>query len=129
MLLFCIERVVKLLLLYYSGLLPFVSLKETHFEIPMPSIYFRIGIKGRDLTPLQKFLVQAVDCILLRKSLIDHLKKRGIPTYIWVLNREEDFERAFRLGASGVMTDYPTLLNEFLKQNPQYLKDDEVKYS
>jgi len=34
--------------------------------------------------------------------------------YIWVLNDEEDFQRAFDLGATGVMTDFPTRLKDFL---------------
>ena len=33
-------RFVKLYLLFYTGLLPFVPLKETHLEIPMPSIFY-----------------------------------------------------------------------------------------
>ena len=37
--------------------------------------------------------------------------------YIWVLNDEEDFQRAFDLGATGVMTDFPTRLREFLDLN------------
>ena len=35
---FC--RFVKLYILFYTGLLPFVPLKETHLEIPMPSIFY-----------------------------------------------------------------------------------------
>jgi hypothetical protein len=41
-------------------------------------------------------------------------------TYLWVLNEEHEFERAFKLGATGVMTDFPTKLKEFLDKNPQY---------
>jgi len=37
--------------------------------------------------------------------------------YIWVLNDEEDFKRAFDLGATGIMTDYPTKLKEFMEKN------------
>ncbi len=37
--------------------------------------------------------------------------------YVWVLNDEEDFKRAFDLGATGIMTDYPTKLKEFIEQN------------
>jgi len=32
------------------------------------------------------------------------------------LNKDEEFERAFNLGATGVMTDYPTRLKLFLKK-------------
>ena len=33
-----------------------------------------------------------------------------------MLNREEDFERALRVGAAGIMTDRPTLLADFLQK-------------
>ena len=34
-----------------------------------------------------------------------HLKKRGIMTFFWVANCNDDFERALKFGASGIMTD------------------------
>lgn len=37
--------------------------------------------------------------------------------YIWVLNDEDDFKRAFDLGATGIMTDYPTKLKAFMEEN------------
>lgn len=37
--------------------------------------------------------------------------------YIWVLNDEDDFQRAFDLGATGIMTDYPTKLKAFMEKN------------
>ena len=44
--------------------------------------------------------------------------------YVWVLNYDDEFRRAFELGATGVMTDYPTRLTAFLKDNPQYSSTD-----
>jgi len=41
-------------------------------------------------------------------------------TYLWVLNDEDEFRKAFDLGATGVMTDYPSRLTRFLMENPQY---------
>uniref|UniRef100_A0A8C6LE05 Glycerophosphodiester phosphodiesterase domain containing 1 n=1 Tax=Nothobranchius furzeri TaxID=105023 RepID=A0A8C6LE05_NOTFU len=94
--LFSLPRVLQLLGLFYTGLLPFVPLKEQFLEIPMPSI---------------------ITNLLMRKSLFQHLTARGIQVYIWVLNDEEDFQRAFELGATGVMTDFPTMLKEFMDRN------------
>lgn len=37
-----------------------------------------------------------------------------LQTYLWVLNSEEEFERAFKIGATGVMTDFPTTLANYL---------------
>jgi len=33
------------------------------------------------------------------------------------LNKDEEFKKAFALGATGVMTDYPTRLKLFLKNH------------
>ena len=38
-LLFSSLRFVKLYILFYTGLLPFVHIKESHLEIPMPSVF------------------------------------------------------------------------------------------
>ena len=40
-----------------------------------------------------------------------------------MLNNEDDFHIAFKGGATGVMTDYPTKLKTFLSENPQYLRN------
>uniref|UniRef100_A0AAY5EKH0 GP-PDE domain-containing protein n=1 Tax=Electrophorus electricus TaxID=8005 RepID=A0AAY5EKH0_ELEEL len=94
--LFSLSRVLLLLGMFYTGLLPFVPLKEQFLEIPMPSITTNL---------------------LMRKALFDHLTARGIQVYVWVLNDEDDFKRAFDLGATGVMTDYPTKLKECNQEN------------
>uniref|UniRef100_T1J2N3 GP-PDE domain-containing protein n=1 Tax=Strigamia maritima TaxID=126957 RepID=T1J2N3_STRMM len=97
--LFSSKRVLQLLFLTYSGLLPFFPIRESCLEVFMPSIIHKL---------------------LMKKALFEHLNKRGIQTYLWVLNEEEEFERAFRLKATGVMTDYPTRLREYLDKNPQF---------
>ncbi|KAK7483714.1 hypothetical protein BaRGS_00025035 [Batillaria attramentaria] len=94
-LIFSLRRVAVLIALFYTGLLPFIPLKESLLEIIMPSIILDL---------------------LMRPALIHHLEKRGIQTYLWVLNSEEEFERAFRIGATGVMTDFPTMLRDYLDQ-------------
>lgn len=38
----------------------------------------------------------------------------SLQVYIWVLNEDHEYKRAFDLGATGVMTDYPTKLKTFL---------------
>ncbi|XP_058416530.1 lysophospholipase D GDPD1 isoform X2 [Diceros bicornis minor] len=91
--LFSLQRVLLILGLFFTGLLPFVPIREQFFEIPMPSIVLNL---------------------LMRKALFDHLTARGIQVYIWVLNEEQEYKRAFDLGATGVMTDYPTKLKDFL---------------
>jgi glycerophosphoryl diester phosphodiesterase len=112
-LLFSFRRVIQTLLLYYSGLLPFTPISETHFEVPMPSVLAKLGVR-----PL---VAAALDRVLMRPQLFRHLRARGIHVYVWVLNTEEEFARAFGCGVSGVMTDFPLRLRQFLDANPQYL--------
>ena len=120
-LLFSVERVLVLLIYFYTGLLPYVTLKETHLEIPMPLLAYKKY--GSEMTFLQKFIANLSHTLLMRRTLFEHLSQRGIQTYVWVLNDEEDFEMAFKqLNVTGVMTDYPSLLTDYLKRNPQYAK-------
>ncbi|KAL4647664.1 glycerophosphodiester phosphodiesterase domain-containing protein 1 isoform X1 [Arapaima gigas] len=113
--LFSLQRVLLLLGLYYTGLLPFMPLREQFLEIPMPSIMMKLKDPER-ITKTQRFVSWVADTLLMRKALFEHLKARGIQVYLWVLNDEEDFQRAFDLGATGVMTDYPTKLKEFMEK-------------
>ncbi|XP_066295261.1 lysophospholipase D GDPD1-like isoform X1 [Branchiostoma lanceolatum] len=112
---FSAKRCVQLVLLFYSGLLPFVPLKESCLEVVMPSIIW--GERWADTVPTKyKVLARIADFLLMSKVLIRHLDRRGIHTYLWVINNDADFERAFSLGAKGVMTDYPTNLRHFLDE-------------
>ncbi|XP_018425046.1 PREDICTED: glycerophosphodiester phosphodiesterase domain-containing protein 1 [Nanorana parkeri] len=113
-LLFCFQRVLLLVGLFYTGLLPFVPLREQFLEVPMPSIIMKLKDPSK-MSRSHKFVVWLADALLMRKSLFEHLKARGIQVYIWVLNNEEEYKRAFDLGATGVMTDYPTRLKKFLE--------------
>ena len=117
--LFSVVKVGLLLIYFYTGLLPFMTLVGTHLEIPMPILAYKKF--GSEITKTQKILANVSDFLLMRPLLFEHLRKRGIPTYMWVTNSEEDFERAFKLGATGVMTDFPSLLSDYLKKNPQYV--------
>uniref|UniRef100_A0AAY4B0D3 GP-PDE domain-containing protein n=1 Tax=Denticeps clupeoides TaxID=299321 RepID=A0AAY4B0D3_9TELE len=115
-LLFSLPRVLLLVGLFYTGLLPFFPLREQFLEIPMPSIISKLKDPSR-MTKSQRLLTWLADTLLMRKALFDHLTARGIQVYIWVLNDEEDFQRAFNLGATGIMTDYPTKLKSFMEKN------------
>lgn len=114
---FCAQRVLLLLGLFYTGLLPFVPFQEEFFEIPMPSIILKLK-EPEKMSKSQRFVIWLADTLLMRKALFDHLTARGIQVYIWVLNEEQEYKRAFDLGATGVMTDYPTKLKEFLHNYP-----------
>uniref|UniRef100_A0A8C6NID4 Glycerophosphodiester phosphodiesterase domain containing 3a n=1 Tax=Nothobranchius furzeri TaxID=105023 RepID=A0A8C6NID4_NOTFU len=104
---FSMNRGISLLLLFYSGLLPFVPLGENVLQfylIPIINRWFR----GKSLTP---------GVLTMRKSLFKHLAARGIQVHLFVCNENEDIKAALKLGATGVMTDYPTLLSTYLCKN------------
>ena len=85
------------------------------------------------LGKLPKWSLCLADYIMMSPTLFSHLHRRGIHTYLWVLNSEEEYarysfhdfpwqpntlmnpiHRAFSLGATGVMTDYPSRLQKLL---------------
>uniref|UniRef100_A0A3Q2PXN9 Glycerophosphodiester phosphodiesterase domain containing 3a n=1 Tax=Fundulus heteroclitus TaxID=8078 RepID=A0A3Q2PXN9_FUNHE len=88
---FSMQRGLLLLLLFYTGLLPFVPLGESLLQFYLPRIINRTYIPKENL---------------LKKRLVVHL---------FVCNREEDIQAAFELGATGVMTDYPALLSNYMR--------------
>lgn len=114
--LFSMPRVLLLVGLFYTGLLPFFPLKEQFLEIPMPSIITKLRDPSR-MSRSQRVITWLADTLLMRKALFDHLTARGIQVYIWVLNEDDDFKRAFDLGATGIMTDYPLKLKDFMEKN------------
>ena len=62
-----------------------------------------------------RWVLRWLDAFTMRPWLFAHLRKRGIQVVLWTLNTEEDYERAYRLGAGGVLTDYPSRLHAFLQ--------------
>ncbi|KXJ27763.1 lysophospholipase D GDPD1 [Exaiptasia diaphana] len=113
-LIFSLHRCGVLLLLYYTGLLPFIPIKESYLEVMLPKVMLRrFEVSGK-----LRMICYIADWLLIRPSLFKHLEKRGIQTYLWVLNDEDEFELAFdELKVAGVMTDYPTKLSKYLRQN------------
>uniref|UniRef100_A0A8C4QHB7 GP-PDE domain-containing protein n=1 Tax=Eptatretus burgeri TaxID=7764 RepID=A0A8C4QHB7_EPTBU len=109
--------VMMVLLAFYTGLLPFLRLREDVFEIIMPSLCFRMFTPQPDDGWLQKkWFPPLFDMLLMNRLLFRHLKARGIEVYIFVLNQEEDVNRALRYGVTNIMTDYPSWLVEFYKK-------------
>ena len=62
------------------------------------------------------------EIVLIRKSMVNHFKKRGIYVYYWVLNTDDEFRQAIDIGINGIITDYPTRLINFVENNPDYKK-------
>ncbi|EDO30363.1 predicted protein [Nematostella vectensis] len=111
---FSVAHCFGLIILLYSGMLPFVKLKESFLLVAFPKVMLRRFPSSR----IMKVFTYAADWLLLSPILIRHLRKRGIQTYIWVLNKKDEFTLAFeKLGAAGVMTDYPTELSDYVEQS------------
>ena len=111
----CIRSLVSLLLLYYTGLLPFVPIRDSFY---VPPIYAKYAFDrcGADVHGVLLFLTRVADRLIQSPRLLRHLRARGLMVAFWVLNEEHEFERALELDA-GTITDRPTLLRDFLKKH------------
>lgn len=98
----------RLLLLYFSGLLPFFPLSEKALQVPLFSpdyVGWKRRTKGRLWTDGFSCLLWISEYML--RPLIWHLRRRGVMTFHWVANSRQDLERAERAGGCGVMSDDP----------------------
>ncbi|KAL2101816.1 hypothetical protein ACEWY4_003577 [Coilia grayii] len=114
---FTIRRGLLLLVLFYTGLLPFIPLRENLLQFYLPRIFNRKYTPEMNILK-NKFVVFLVEMVLMRKALLTHLVKRGIQVHLFVCNEDSDIQAAFAVGATGVMSDYPTLLSDWLKEHP-----------
>ncbi|XP_046893558.1 lysophospholipase D GDPD3a isoform X2 [Hypomesus transpacificus] len=112
---FSISRGMQLLLLFYSGLLPFVPLGESFLQFYLPRIINRTYIPEERILK-SRLVISFIEKLTMRKSLLKHLVSRGIQVHLFVCNEEQDITAAFKTGATGVMTDYPTLLSNYLSR-------------
>lgn len=110
------RRGLQLLLLYYSGLLPFVPLGESFLQFYLPRIINRTYIPEERLLK-NRMVIYLIEKLTMKKSLFKHLANRGIQVHLFVCNEDPDIEAAFEVGATGVMTDYPTLLTDYLHRH------------
>ncbi|KAG7334770.1 hypothetical protein KOW79_001366 [Hemibagrus wyckioides] len=115
---FTVTRGIQLLLLYYTGLLPFVALGESFLQYYLPQIFNTTYIPEPGILR-NRWVISLIQKLTLRKALLQHLKDRGIQIHLFVCNEERDIEAAFAAGATGVMTDYPTLLADYLRRHRQ----------
>ncbi|XP_076856860.1 lysophospholipase D GDPD1 [Brachyhypopomus gauderio] len=114
---FTVRRVGLLLVLYYTGLLPFVPLGEGLLQFYLPRVINRTYIPDEAILR-NKLVISIIDKLTMRKALFEHLVKRGIQVQLFVCNEEQDIDAAFAHGATGVMTDYPTLLSDYIHEHP-----------
>jgi len=110
---FSLTGTIWLLCMFYSGLLPFLSFDEACLSIPMLSSP-HIFAEGRKRWYL-RWLLNGIAFVLESPILYNYLQNNGVQIFFWVLNKDDDFDRAFNvLKVDGVMTDFPTKLSSFL---------------
>lgn len=115
---FCAKRVLQLLLLYYTGLLPFVPLGESFLQFYFPPIFNKEYIPDTEILK-SRLVIFLIERLTMRKAMFKHLRDRGIQIHLFVCNEEQDIDAAFAAGATGVMTDYPTLLSNYIRRRKQ----------
>ncbi|XP_061158891.1 lysophospholipase D GDPD3a isoform X1 [Syngnathus typhle] len=115
---FSLYRGVLLLFLFYTGLLPFVPLGESLLQFYLPRIFNRTFIPEKNILR-SRLIVTLLEKVTMRKSLFKHLAARGIQVHLFVCNTDEDIRAAFEVGATGVMSDYPSRLSGYLLRNTQ----------
>ncbi|XP_062874941.1 lysophospholipase D GDPD3a [Trichomycterus rosablanca] len=115
---FTYMRGLQVLLLYYTGLLPFVPLGESFLQYYWPRVINRTYIPEPGILR-NTMVIALIQKLTIRKGLFQHLKDRGIQIHLFVCNEEQDIDAAFAAGATGVMTDYPTVLSDYLKKHRQ----------
>jgi len=111
--------VITTVVLYWLGLLPFVTLRESYFQAPYSWTYALRNHRSLATTNWQDWIrYQVLTFVFNQKTMFEHLSSRGVPVWIWIVNDKNGFDRAYKeLKVDGVMTDYPARLRKYLKKN------------
>ena len=110
------RQVLRLLLLFVTGLLPFSKIPDDSLQIPIwTDDYYnwKLDTTSNKLQ-IRAWFTGLKFFNLIITPIIGHLQKRGIMTIGWVCNEEEQYDRALRMGCCGIMTDRPDHLEEYL---------------
>ena len=114
------EAVIKYLVCYYLGVLPFVHVYHDVLSIPyMTRDYLRMKlIEGREKSWLYyPFIVLTVLSNCSINPMIEHLNKRGVFTNYWVINDDDEMRRVMRTTkVQGIMSDRPTALRNLIAE-------------
>ncbi|EAR94915.2 glycerophosphodiester phosphodiesterase (macronuclear) [Tetrahymena thermophila SB210] len=101
------------------GILPFLKIKGQIFQIPFYTTEYHQQTLNES-QGLQRFFNEIrfqilKNFLIFLPGLNQHLNKRGILVFYWVLNKEQDFIRCAKTCPNGIITDKPTHLKEYLK--------------
>ncbi|EGR31455.1 hypothetical protein IMG5_109040 [Ichthyophthirius multifiliis] len=116
------QEYIKIYFSYIFGILPFLNLKAQIFQVPFYTLeYYEWKKKEAQNSNLNTLMVNIVFTYLkffnsIQKGINQHLNKRGILVYYWVLNDEKYFQQALQTKPNGIITDCPTKLRKFLNK-------------
>ncbi|KAH8584040.1 glycerophosphoryl diester phosphodiesterase family [Cryptosporidium sp. chipmunk genotype I] len=125
------DKLLKILLAYFTGFLPWIKIEEHVLSFPMSYIFFssygrKFANKISKYLKLSKYQLKYIEnefvpnilvWLFSRKLLIKHLQKRGIRCFAWVCNNEKEMNICKELELDGIMSDRPTLLREYYIKN------------
>lgn len=125
------NKLLKILLAYFTGFLPWMNIEEHILSFPISYIFFSsygrvlankvskcFKLSKQNLDYIENELVPNILVWLFtRKLLIKHLQKRGLRCFSWVCNNEREMDICRELELDGIMTDKPTLLRDYYTRN------------
>jgi glycerophosphoryl diester phosphodiesterase len=108
-----IPGMLRVFMLYYTGLLPFLSLDCDFFGITVEEITLDVIRREKALKNLPDIVKRVLAFMfggkpskaMLCPALFTHLRKRGIGVLFLGVNHEDDLRTAHAAGATGVLTD------------------------
>lgn len=115
------KGVLKVYLLYITGLLPFFRVTNGSYSVPKYSEAYEKWRSSTNATGTKIFFSVLKFMEITSQPLIEHLQARGVLVFHWVLNEEPDFEKSAAYKVNGIMTDKPVNLHEFLKKHDKQL--------
>jgi glycerophosphoryl diester phosphodiesterase len=126
-----IPAMLRALILYYIGALPFCAIDDAVFGITVEEITLRQIRSEEALAGLPHWAHHLLAFIFRGKppsamvapTLFAHLRRRGIPVWFLGVNKNSDLELAVSTGATGVLTDRITWLKaEMAERKLQFSK-------
>jgi glycerophosphoryl diester phosphodiesterase len=117
-------------LLYYMGILPFLSLNFSVFgitadELPYTRLRGETALKAVPdwiLKVVAFFVSGSPPWLLASHGMISYMQRRGIPVWFMGVNETQHVDAALRLGANAVLTDKPKWLSKHMKLNNMTFK-------
>jgi len=103
----------RILILYHLGLLPFCDIRESAYCVPVATVSMNMlkrekalkGVPTWGLYLLRAICTGSPPLIFLQKSLFTHLRSRGIAVMFLGVNSERHLHIAAAAGATSILTD------------------------